>query len=147
MSYVTNSDIENRLGTSAYIQLTDDAGTGSADTTKVAEARDSSEAEVNSFLATRYQTPIDTSAEPAVLAAIKSVVLDLVAYRLHGRRPPIPADVVRRRSEAIAWLAQVALGATQLPSVSALTENTARGIVIETAGPDRLMTRDSLGDL
>ena len=38
MAYVTNSDIEERLGTAAYVQLTDDAGTGSADTDKVDEA-------------------------------------------------------------------------------------------------------------
>ena len=34
MAYVTNADIEERLGSRTYVQLTDDAGTGSADTDK-----------------------------------------------------------------------------------------------------------------
>ena len=48
MSYITNSDIELRLGTSRYIQLTDDTGSGSADTNIVDEARQGAEGEVDS---------------------------------------------------------------------------------------------------
>jgi phage gp36-like protein len=147
MAYVTNTDIEERLGTAAYIQLTDDTGSGSADLDKIDEARAGAEAEANSYFASRYRVPVDATSEPQVLAAIKSVVLDLIAYRLHGRRPPIPADIVRRRSEAVAWLAQVGLGAAALPSAIALAENPAGGIVIETSGPARIMTRDSLNDV
>ena len=46
MSYVSNSDIEERLGSTAYVQLTDDAGAGSADLDKVAEALYGEEAHV-----------------------------------------------------------------------------------------------------
>jgi phage gp36-like protein len=147
MPYVTNSDIEERLGTAAYIQLTDDTGTGSADLDKIEEARAGAEAEANSYFASRYKVPIDATGEPQVLAAIKCVVLDLIAYRLHGRRPPIPPDITRRRSEAIAWLAQVGLGVVHLPSAIPLAENSAGGLVIEVSGPARLMTRDSLRDV
>ena len=147
MTYVTNTDIEERLGTAAHIQLTDDSGSGSADLDKIDEARAGAEGEANSYFASRYKVPIDATGEPQVLAAIKSVVLDLIAYRLPGRRPPIPADIVRRRSEAIAWLAQVGLGAVHLPSAIALAENPAGGIVIETSGPARVMTRDSLQNI
>ena len=45
MSYITNVDIEERLGTALYTQLTDDTGTGSADTDVVDSSRDEAEGE------------------------------------------------------------------------------------------------------
>jgi len=147
MSYITNSDIQAWLGTAAYVALTDDAGTGSADTAKVDQARLGAEGEVNSYLATRYQVPIDVSAESEVSAVLKTFVLDLAAYRLHSRRPPVPADVVRRRSEAVEWLTRVAGGLVQLPSVLPPKENAGLGMIGRAAGPERAMTRDGLSDL
>jgi len=147
MAYVTNADIEAWLGTQTVVELTDDAGTGSIDTAKLDEARLGAEGEANSYLATRYQVPVDVSSEPEVEAVLKSFILDLVAGRLHSRRPPMPADVVRRREEAVAWLQRVASGMVQLPSALAVRENAALGKLGETAGPKRQMTRDSLEDV
>lgn len=144
MSYVTNSDIQSRLGSQAYIQLTDDAGSGSADTAKVDEARLGAEGEVNSYLATRYATPVDLTNEPEVQAVLKSFVLDLVSYRLHSRRPPVPADMVRRREEAVTWLSRVASGIVQLPSAITLAESASMGSLPQSAGPARSMTRETL---
>ena len=39
MAYISNTDIPTRLGSAVYVQLTDDAGTGSANTAVVDEAR------------------------------------------------------------------------------------------------------------
>ena len=90
MSYITNADIESRLGTAAYIALTDDAGTGVADTARVNEARSGAEGEADSYLATRYQVPVNVAAESDAAAVLKSFVLDLAAYRLHNRRTACP---------------------------------------------------------
>ncbi len=147
MAYVTNAEIEARLGSSAYVQLTDDAGNGTADLAKVEEARLGAEGEANSYLATRYAVPIDLTGEPQLAAVLRSFVLDLVAYRLHGRRPPVPADVVRRREEAITWLGRVASGLVQLPAESAPRTNSSRGAVVRIEGPRRFMTRDGLEQL
>jgi phage gp36-like protein len=147
MAYVTDADIQARLGNAAYVQLTDDAGSGSADAAKVAEARLGAEAEVDSYLATRYRVPVDVSGEANLQALLKSVVLDLVTYRLHGRRPPIPEDLVRRRSEAIEWLTRVAAGLVQLPSVSVLPAGEGLGTLVDVAGPQRIMTRSMLDDV
>ena len=62
MSYLANSDIEKRLGAAAYVQLTDDEGTGSANQDRVDEARLGAEGEANSYLARRYAVPVDLSA-------------------------------------------------------------------------------------
>jgi phage gp36-like protein len=50
MAYITSADVEQRMGHLAYVQLTDDAGTGSANEAIVAEARSGAEGEVNSYL-------------------------------------------------------------------------------------------------
>lgn len=147
MAYITNADIEMRLGTEAYITLTDDTGSGSADPAKVDEARLGAEGEANSYLATRYEVPVDVSLEPEVQAVLLSFVLDLAVYRLHSRRPPVPEDMVRRRDEAITWLSRVAFGMVQLPAALAISENTALGSMGQAVGPKRAMTRDGLRDV
>lgn len=144
MSYVTNADIESRLGTEAYIALTDDEGNGTADLARINEARMGAEGEANSYLATRYQTPVDVSSEPEVESVLRCFVLDLVTYRLHSRRPPVPADMVRRREEAVTWLSRVASGVVQLPAIIAPAQVSSLGIVGQQTTSSRRMTRNSL---
>ena len=147
MAYVTNNDIEERLGTAAYVQLTDDASTGSADTDKINEARLGAEGEANSYLGRRYQVPIDLTRHPEVADVLKSFVLDLVEYRLHARRPPVPSAVSNKRNQAIAWLDRVARADVVLPSVDPIPENSATGISAETSSNERFFTRDDLDNL
>jgi phage gp36-like protein len=147
MSYVTNAEIEARVGTAAYVALTDDSGTGTADTAKVNEARSGAEGEANSYLATRYQVPVNVAAESEVAAVLKSFVLDLAAYRLHNRRPPVPEDIVRRRGEAVQWFSRVATGVVHLPAALPLAANPALVTGRQMAGSERVMTRETLSDL
>ena len=147
MAYVTNSDIEERLGTATYVQLTDDTGTGSADIDKVDEARLGAEGEVNSYLGRRYKVPIDLTAHAEVADVLKSFVLDLVEYRLHARRPPVSNDLRSKRNQAVAWLDRVARGDVVLPSVDPILENPATGIAGETSSNERIFTRDELDNL
>ena len=147
MSYITNADVETRLGTSVYVQLTDDTGTGSADVAVVDEARLGAEGEANSYLGRRYAVPVDLALHPELGDVLGRFVLDLAAYRLHARRPPVPPDVVRQREAAIAWFERVASGAVTLPALTALAENTATGTVGEVSGDPRVLTRDALKDL
>lgn len=141
MSYLTNSDIEKRLGSQLYVELTDDAGTGSADPEKVEEARLGAEGEADSYLAGRYQTPVDVSATPSIAGVLKSFVLDIAVYRLHRRKPPVPADVSRSYVEAVTWLTRVSSAVAHLPLVSEAASSA------QSAGPLREMTRAGLRDL
>lgn len=147
MSYITNADIQQRLGPQAYIQLTDDAGSGSASEEVVNEARIAAETEIDSHLAARYRTPVNTAGEPAVAAVLAALALDLVSYRLHLRRPPVPPDVARRRDECLAWLAAVTGGGVHLPALAPLAASTSQGLVARIDGPPRQMTRDTLDAL
>lgn len=144
MSYITNGDIETRLGTERYVQLTDDAGSGSANEAVADEAREGAEREADSFLARRYAVPIDVSAHGELAGLLATVVLDLVEYRLHARRPPVPADVTDQRDAAIKWLGHVASGAVELPSVKPLAPNPATGLRAASTGDDRVLSRDEL---
>lgn len=146
MAYITNADIEERLSTATYIQLTDDDGDGSADVGVVDEARLAAEGEVNSFLARRYGVPIDLTVHADLADVLASISLDLVEHRLRSRRPPVSTDAVRRHAHAIDWLARVADGRIDLPSATLVASSTARGPIGLVGGEDRVLTHDELAD-
>ena len=101
MGYITNADIEERLGTAAYVQLADDDGNGVADVGVVDEARLGAEGEANSYLGRRYSVPVSLTTHPDLADVLASFTLDLAEYRLRLRRPPVPDDARRRRDQAI----------------------------------------------
>ncbi|MGD2110387.1 MAG: DUF1320 domain-containing protein [Phycisphaerae bacterium] len=146
MAYITNADIEERLGSATYVQLTDDDGNGVADTGVVDEARLAAEGEINSYLARRYQVPIDVSAHSELADLLASITLDVVEYRLRLRRPPVPGDAVNLHKRALDWLRGVADGCVELPSATPLAENTALGVRGEVVGEDRVLSRNELSD-
>nr|HQA00215.1 DUF1320 family protein [Phycisphaerae bacterium] len=108
MSYATSTELEQRMGTALLVQLTDDAGTGVADPAKVAAVLEAAEAEIDSYLARRYQVPVDVAEEPRVAAILRTMTLDLAEHGLHVRRPPVPADVASRRTTTLDWLRRAA---------------------------------------
>jgi phage gp36-like protein len=144
MAYITNTDIEVRLGHAAYVQLADDDGNGAADTGVVDEARLAAEGEVNSFLALRHATPIDVAVYSELADLLKSVSLDLAEYRLRLRRPPVSEDARRRREQTIEWLRRIGDGTVALPSLSAVPTTTARGTIAKAIGAERLLSRGEL---
>jgi phage gp36-like protein len=129
------------------VQLTDDAGTGSADTDKVDEARLGAEGEVNSYLAQRYAVPIDLTEHSELVGLLASVTLDLIEFRLHCRRPPVPRDITGKRDAALGWLRQVADGAVTLPTTAEVAGNEARGLTARALGRPRVFTDEELESL
>lgn len=147
MSYATNADIEQRMGSAAYVQLTDDVGTGTADEAIVTQARLAAEAEINSYLAVRYQVPVAVSAEPEVAALLRDLTVDLVEFRLHARRPPVPSDVAARHGAVLEWLGRVAKGSAMLPATSELPGHAPTGPAAAITGMTRVWSRDEAADL
>ncbi|UCE60483.1 MAG: DUF1320 family protein [Phycisphaerales bacterium] len=146
MAYIADADIEERLGPQAYVQLTDDDGDGVANVGVVEEARLGAEGEVNSYLAHRWTVPIDVSVHPELANVLASITLDLVECRLRSRRPPVPADVIRKRAHAVDWLKSVAEGRIKLPSAVGLAPNTTQGAIASSTGAGRTLSRDALAD-
>ncbi|NLX12498.1 MAG: DUF1320 domain-containing protein [Phycisphaerales bacterium] len=147
MSYATHADLEGRLGTAAYVQLTDDVGSGVADVDKASVALREAEGEVNSFLGRRYAVPVDAGGQEALAALLRAVTLDIAEYRLHARRLLVPDAVTRKREAALAWLRRVASGEAVLPAVRELPRNAAEGIGAGIIGPERIMSREELEGL
>ncbi len=147
MAYVTVQDVEERLGSSAYVELTDDSGSGQADLDKVNEAIGGAEGEVDSYLGRRYAVPVQIAGFPMIAALLKTIVLDLVEYRLRGRRSVVSAGVERRRREAVEWLARVAAGEVVLPAATPLPETEALGLLGRAVGEPRQRTRRELESL
>src|SRR3972149_3728356 len=137
MGYITNADIEDRVGGVAYGQLADDDGNGVADVGVVDEARLSAEGEVNSYLGRRYTVPISLTIHPDLADVLASFTLDLAEYRLRLRRPPVPEDARRRRDQAIEWLTRVADGRIELPSAVGVAARSARGAIAAATGGKR----------
>jgi len=144
MSYVTNTQIETRLGTAAYVQLTDDDGDQQADAAVVDEARLGAEGEVESYLARRYAVPIDLTQHPEVGDVLASIVLDLVELRLRSRRPPIPEVTLKRHADALQWLRDVADGLVELPSVTPLAGSALHGPSVLSTSEPQTLSRDEL---
>jgi len=144
MSYLTNTDIEHRVGAAAYVQLADDDGDNQADAIVVDEARLGAEGEVNSYLARRFAVPIDLAVHPELVDLLKSITLDLVEMRLRSRRPPVPDVTLRRHGEALAWLRGIADGAIALPSASPIGPVASSGPSVLTFGEERVLSHDEL---
>jgi phage gp36-like protein len=144
VAYITNADIELRLGVSTFVQLTDDDDDGEADVAVVDEVRLAAEAEVNSFLAQRYAAPIDVAMLPELAALLKAVTLDVAEFRCRVRRPPVAEDARRLYERAREWLRWVASGVVQLPSLSAAPAAGTRGPAALSAGRPRVLTDGEL---
>jgi len=95
--------------------------------------------EVNRHLARRYTVPGDGTVNPDAVALLRSIVLDLVEYRLHARRPPAPAEAAAKRAAAIVWLRGVAEGSVALPAP-------ADGFRSAITGNDRVLSREEMED-
>ena len=147
MAYLTNADIEQRLGHLVYVQLTDDAGTGAANEALVSEARLGSEGEVDSYVGRRCVVRVDLGAHPELAGVLKSVTLDLAEYRLHARRAIAPAEVKAKRDAALRWLERIAAGEVVLPAASTPEPNPAAAFMGQAVGTDRTLTRDEMEDL
>jgi phage gp36-like protein len=69
------------------------------------------------------------------------VALDVIEYRLHARRPPIPDDVATRYRAAAAWLVQISEGNAALPAVAPLPAAAGAGIVAHVLGNPATLSR------
>ena len=135
MGYISNNDIETRLGSAVYVQLTDDERTGSAN-----------EGEVDAYLARRYAVPIDLSRHPELSGILKSITLDLAEYRLRLRRPPVSDEAAARRNQAVAWLEKIAAAEIDLPAASEPAASSVSALKGRATGSERVLDRQELAD-
>ncbi|NWO05564.1 MAG: DUF1320 domain-containing protein [Alteromonadaceae bacterium] len=107
MSYAGQSDMVNRFGEQELIQLTDRDHTGAINTVVLDRALADSTAEIDGYLASRYQLPLTNT--PTVLVRVCS---DIARYHLHDDHIPEPVEA--RYKTAVDLLRQVSNGRVSL---------------------------------
>lgn len=139
--YIAQSDLDVYLSSTVLIQLTDDAAAGVVGTAAVAECIVAAEAEVNSFLAKQYTTPITgTIPEP-----VKEWSVQLAVLRLHQRRLPVPEDVWAMAREARRQLGLVAKGDLSL-DIGSSDATTPDGLDPQFTYNERKFKRSTMSD-
>ena len=113
MPYCTQTDIEEQLSPAELIQLTDDAGAGTLDSTVLARAIADADAEIDAYLYQNYSTPL--SSVPAI---VRKLSVDIAIYHLCSRRPVGMPDIRKARYDlALKMLKDISTG---LISIGAL---------------------------
>ena len=109
MSYCTTADIEKRLTQTELRQLTDLDGNGTVNADVVAAAIERADALIDSYLARRYDVPLET-----VPDVVQSASADLAIYLLQKDRQSVTEDVKNSHDDWIHWLKDVAKGTATL---------------------------------
>ncbi|MDX1755883.1 MAG: phage protein Gp36 family protein [Marinobacter sp.] len=135
MTYATQADMVERFGEGELIDLTDRNHTGAIDATVLGRALADATAEIDGYLASRYDLPLAST--PVVLVR---VCADLARYYLHDDHAP--EQVTERHKAAVALLRRISDGQVSLgASESGGTPTTNNGA--EMAGGGRIWGRDN----
>lgn len=150
MTYVTLQQLKDRLGTPAYARLTDRVAGETPSDAVGQQIVDEAQAQADSYLATRYATPIDLSARPEVAHVLEARVLDLAEYRAWQSSPfvgDVPDRVRLVYESAVRWFESVAEGRTLLPAAAPPASITARTGAPQYSSADRVFTAEELDGL
>jgi hypothetical protein len=144
-TFSTNTELVTRIsgGTATLESLTDATP---YDAAKVDAARQKAYGMIVGWIAARGTIPADTSAYPGLTALLREFELDLVEFELWGGvREDIPARVKERRKQTWDFLVAVSKGDAQLAGLGDLPAPEMGGTQGQVVGPERVMTRESLG--
>ena len=111
MAYSTQTDLEEQISQADLIELTDDAGSDSVDTSAVARAIADADAEIDSYCGSRYTMPF--SPVPVI---IRKFSVDMAIYNLFSRRSimKLPEERQKRYDNAIRFFRDLAKGLISL---------------------------------
>lgn len=137
MSYATQSDMEERFGSTELAQRTDRAAGVAIDATVLARALADADAEIDGYLAARYTLPLPST--PVVLVRM---ACDLARYRLFD--DGVPETVRVRYQDAVSLLKRLSSGEVQLAGIAAVAAVGGAGNAVATRTPDRVFGRSQL---
>lgn len=139
MAYCTLDDILKKIPEATVIQLTDDEGASLVNTSRVDEAIEGADAEIDGYCATRYTVPLDP-----VLPIIIKLACDLAIYNLYARVVEnIPDTRQKQRDAAIKLLERIADGKVLLggPATEPVAAVLGRPAI---TSADRMFNRNNL---
>lgn len=113
MTYATQTDLVDRFGEPELVQRTDRVDGAVIDTVVLGRALADADAEIDSYLATRYTLPLAST--PVVITRL---ACDMTRYRLYD--DGVPETVRVRYQDAVSLLKRLASGEVQLAGMAAL---------------------------
>ncbi|WP_180125669.1 gp436 family protein [Rhodoferax sp. BLA1] len=113
MSYASQADMTERFGETEVAQRTNRIDGLTIDSSVLDRALSDADAEIDSYLATRYALPLPST--PLVLVRM---ACDIARYRLFGEA--VPETVRLRYADAISLLKRMAVGDVQLAGITAV---------------------------
>lgn len=131
MSYATQSDLVERFGADELAQLTNRVDATSIDALVLGRALADADAEIDGYLATRYQLPLASTAPMLVRLGA-----DITRYRLYD--DGVPATVRQRYEDAVSLLKRLSNGEVQLAGASAVAVIGGAGNAVAIKTPTRL---------
>lgn len=109
MMYCTLDDLKKQVPEAVLVELTDDEGLGTINTTRVDRAIEDATDLINSYAAARYPTPLNP-----VPGVIRKIAVDIALYNLFSRRgydeDSADKSIVDRYKGAITFLEHLAKG-------------------------------------
>lgn len=133
--YATQADLTQRMGVEELTQVADPQGAGVPDAAVVALALADAQAEVDGYLAARYQLPL-----AVVPGALVRLTVDVARYRLW--RNGASDEVRLRYDDAVKLLTHISKGVVALGLAQADTAP-APSLASFAAGPVRVFGRDN----
>jgi len=138
MSYATKQAMIERYGSEELIELTDRSGVGVINDGVLDAALEEADAEINSYLQSRYALPL-----ASVPLLIAKHARDITRYNLYDDNPP---DTIESRyKSAVASLKAIANGGVHL-GLDAQANATPTDNLIKISGPARTFERLSMQD-
>lgn len=123
MSYATVEELESRLGSSVYAQLTDRVNSATADDNVAQQLIDAAEAKIHMALGGRYRTPFDPSVDLTLAGALRTMTICLAAHAAyvdHPDKPEPPTGLADEHRQTLRWLDDLAAGRKALPGETAI---------------------------
>ncbi len=137
MTYATQADLTDRFGAVELAQLTDRASGQVIDTAVLDRALADADAEINSYLASRYALPLAST--PTVLVRLAA---DMARYRLHDDR--VTEAVRARYQDAVSLLKRLASGEVRLDGAATPPPAASNSSGVSVSSPDRVFGADAL---
>lgn len=140
MAYSTQTDILKQIEEDLLIQLTDDNETGSVDAAIVTQGIADADAEIDSYLATKYTVPLTT-----VPDLVLKFSVDIAIYNLYSRRGTDDEVRTRNYKDAVKQLEAFVAGKATL-GITPPPDETQAGPETSSDEQDRIFTRGKKSD-
>ncbi|MCM2340425.1 DUF1320 domain-containing protein, partial [Rhodoferax sp.] len=138
MTYATQSDMEERFGSTELAQRTDRAAGVVIDATVLARALADAAAEIDGYLATRYTLPL-----PSTPPVVNRLACEIARYRLYD--DGVPETVRVRYQDAVSLLKRLSSGEVQLAGIAAVAVAGGAGNAVATRTASKQFDGASLG--